>query len=38
MWTQRDSIAVRDGRPVEVELQFTRHGRVIHVDADKHIA
>ncbi|WP_425521815.1 penicillin acylase family protein [Xanthomonas vesicatoria] len=38
MQTQRESIAVRNGKPVPVELQFTRHGPVIYVDADKHIA
>ncbi|MEA9554503.1 penicillin acylase family protein [Xanthomonas nasturtii] len=38
MRTQHASIAVRDAASVPVELQFTRHGPVIYVDADKHIA
>ena len=30
-----ESIPVRGGRPVSVEMLFTRHGPVIHVDRDK---
>jgi penicillin amidase len=34
----RETIAVGDSSPVEVELAFTRHGPVIHADADKNVA
>ena len=30
-----ESIAVRDGPPVEVTLEFTRHGPVVHRDAER---
>ncbi|MEV5302595.1 penicillin acylase family protein [Amycolatopsis methanolica] len=33
-----ETIAVRDGEPVEVELLFTRHGPVIHRDPARHTA
>lgn len=36
--TQHERIAVRGGAAVDAQLQFTRHGPVIHLDADKHIA
>ncbi|MBM7809017.1 penicillin amidase [Geodermatophilus bullaregiensis] len=32
MRVERETIAVRDGEPVEVELLFTRHGPVIRTD------
>jgi penicillin G amidase len=35
MTTVRESIAVRGGEPVEVELRFTRHGPVIHEDPER---
>lgn len=38
MQVQRDTIAVRDGSAVEVELWFTRHGPVIYTDRDNHTA
>ncbi|WP_353713609.1 penicillin acylase family protein [Arthrobacter sp. K5] len=30
-----ETIAVRDSEPVDVELEFTRHGPIIHTDADR---
>ncbi|MCE4363306.1 penicillin acylase family protein [Xanthomonas hortorum] len=36
--TEHASIAVRDTAAVTEQLQFTRHGPVIYIDADKHIA
>ncbi|NIK31044.1 penicillin amidase [Xanthomonas arboricola] len=36
--TQHERIAVRAGAAVDAQLQFTRHGPVIYIDADKHIA
>ncbi|BBK36310.1 penicillin amidase [Allostella sp. ATCC 35155] len=33
MRTVREAIPVRDGDPVTVDLKFTRHGPVLHVDA-----
>ncbi|PPU26889.1 penicillin acylase family protein [Xanthomonas arboricola] len=36
--TEHAAIAVRDGAAVDAQLQFTRHGPVIYIDADKHIA
>lgn len=33
-----ETIAVRDGDPVEAELLFTRHGPVVYQDPDKHTA
>ncbi|MQA78005.1 MAG: penicillin acylase family protein [Streptosporangiales bacterium] len=31
----RESVPIRDAAPVDVELVFTRHGPVIHADADR---
>lgn len=36
--TVRETIAVRDGAPVPVELAFSRHGPVIYVDPARHRA
>ncbi|MCD0278343.1 penicillin acylase family protein [Xanthomonas melonis] len=36
--TERELIAVRDAAPVEATLQFTRHGPVVYVDRDRHLA
>jgi penicillin amidase len=33
-----ETIAVRDGEPVEVELLFTRHGPVVHRDPERRTA
>ena len=33
-----ETIAVRDGAPVDAELVFTRHGPVIYTDPEKHVA
>ncbi|NMH97505.1 penicillin acylase family protein [Pseudonocardia acidicola] len=38
MQVERETIAVRDGAPVEVELLFTRHGPVIYTDEGKRTA
>ncbi len=38
MRVERETIAVRDGEPVEVELLFTRHGPVIRTDPATHTA
>ncbi|MBO0877602.1 MAG: penicillin acylase family protein, partial [Pseudonocardia sp.] len=38
MRAERETIAVRDGEPVEVELLFTRHGPVIYADEAKRTA
>ncbi|MCE3552752.1 penicillin acylase family protein [Pseudonocardia sp. RS11V-5] len=33
-----ETVEVRDGEPVEVELLFTRHGPVVHRDPSRHTA
>jgi penicillin amidase len=38
MRVEHDTITVRDGAPVEVDLLFTRHGPVIRTDTDKRTA
>jgi penicillin amidase len=38
MRVERETIEVRDGEPVEVELVFTRHGPVIYTDEAKQTA
>ncbi|MPZ89924.1 MAG: penicillin acylase family protein, partial [Nitriliruptorales bacterium] len=38
MRVERETIAVRDADPVQVELRFTRHGPVIFEDLDRHSA
>jgi len=34
----RETVPVRGGKPVEMELCYTKHGPVIYEDAEKHIA
>ncbi len=36
--SEHEQIAVRGAAPVTTELQFTRHGPVIYVDVEKHVA
>jgi penicillin amidase len=38
MRVERETITVRDGEPVEVELLFTRHGPVIRTDPERNTA
>jgi penicillin amidase len=38
MRIERERLAVRGGPPREIELRFTRHGAVLHVDPGKHRA
>jgi penicillin G amidase len=38
MRVERDTIAVRDSAPVEVDLLFTRHGPVVRTNTDKRTA
>ena len=38
MRVERETIEVRGGEPVEVELAFTRHGPVIYTDEARHTA
>ncbi len=38
MEVERQSVPVRDGEPVEVELKFTRHGPVICEDPERRVA
>ncbi|QOY21989.1 penicillin acylase family protein [Xanthomonas citri] len=36
--TEHEAIAVRGAAPVEATLQFTRHGPVVYLDTDRHLA
>lgn len=36
--TLRDTVHVKDGAPVPVTLQYTRHGPVLYVDSVRHVA
>ena len=38
MEVERQTVPVRDGVPVEVELKFTRHGPVIYEDPERRVA
>ncbi|QIN78472.1 penicillin acylase family protein [Rubrobacter marinus] len=38
MEVEHQSVPVRDGEPVEVEMKFTRHGPVVYEDPGKHVA
>lgn len=38
MRVERETIRVKGGEPVEVELKFTRHGPVVHEDRSRHRA
>jgi len=38
MRVERETIRVKGGEPVEIELKFTRHGPVIHEDRARHRA
>jgi len=38
MEVEHQTVPVRDGEPVEVELKFTRHGPVIHEDPKRRVA
>jgi penicillin amidase len=38
MEAERQSVPVRNGEPVEVELKFTRHGPVVHEDPKRRVA